>query len=429
MKSIALISMFLFSSLTHAVKLTDYQPFGYEVLFTNPTCREYKYAAPEVANNGQMLTAKPKNVYCKTSDLKASALRPESPQFRLIEWIKDVQTTEIFMAYLSFSNTEVAKELCNAVKRGATLNIVLDNGAADTGEGQENDMAEGLKKCSMKEGLVKVHYRGNEGSLGFAHNKLFVVNPKDAKVFKMVFSSGNMSTGTAIHHENWNFITTSQESYFAQAHQCLMKAVIDHGKSKVEFAAFLTECRGQIKAQEETDIRSYFVPADGTKAFNALKSYALKAKDVDMVAHRFSGKFLTLARDLKKAGKSVKLVTDDDIYWSAKLNVDTGRNTVGESVAVMKLNQEGVAMKFMQTNHAQVLLQHNKFMVMDMGNDKTTVFAGAGNFTSSAVTSNFENFYLIHIPEVTAKFKAQYAKFWNEMATPEELMPRENALP
>lgn len=424
-----LVALFFFSTAAHAVKLTDYQPFQYEVLFTNPICREYKYAAPEVANNGQMLTAKPKNVYCKTSDLKASAARPESPQYRLLEWIKDEKTTEIFMAYLSFSNSEVAKELCNAVKRGATLNIVLDNGAADTGEGQENDMAEGLKKCTTKEGLVKVHYRGNEGSIGFAHNKLFVVNPKDAKVFKMVFSSGNMSSGTAIHHENWNFITTSQASYFAQAHQCLMKAVIEHGKTKADFTAFLTECRGQITAQEETDIRSYFVPADGTKAFNAMKSYALKAKGVEIAAHRFSGKFLSLARELKEAGKTVKLVTDDDIYWSAKLNVDTGRNTVGESLAVMKLKNEGIALKFMQTNHAHVLLQHNKFMVMDMGNDKTTVFAGAGNLTSAAVSSNFENFYLIHIPEVTAKFKTQYAKFWNEMATAEELMPRENALP
>ena len=210
---------------SYATSLSDYRPYKYEVLFTNPLCQQYLYPTPVQANDGSELLGKPKNVYCKPGDLEASAKRPTSPQYRLIEWINDSQTREIFMAYLSFSNKDITEALCGALKKGVKLNIVLDQ---NPDEGDENSAAEGLKKC----GDITIHYRGNRGGLGYAHNKVFIVNPNDTREMKIVFSSGNMSTGTAIHHENWNFITTSPKSYFAQAHLCLKNGMINHGDTK-----------------------------------------------------------------------------------------------------------------------------------------------------------------------------------------------------
>ena len=429
MKKIIFYGLFLLPLSSQANKLSDYQPYKYEVLFTNPACKEYKYSTPVFSNNGDKLFSKPKDVYCKLSDLKASALRENSPQFRLIEWIRAASTKEIFMAYLTFSNNSIAAELCNAVKRGVKVTMVLDNGAGgEDGEPTDNQLAEGLKNCAKgtNSGEFSINYRGNEGGIGFAHNKILAINPNDEKVFRLVFSSGNMSSGTAIHHENWNFITTSQETYFSQAHKCLIKGMLGYGKTKAEFTQFMNECRAGIKTPEESDIKSFFVPADGNKAFLALENVAQRATSIDIVAHRFSGKFITLAKEQSSKNKKVRLITDDDMYWAYKTKTDTCRNTVGEANAVMSLRRE-VEMKFMQTNQAQELLQHNKFIIFQ--GQKPTLWAGAGNLTSAAFQKNYENFYLITIPEVVEAFKTQYSKFWDVMATNWEMMPTEQILP
>src|SRR5262245_30279156 len=61
---------------------------SYDVLFTNPLCREYTYATPvKTANGSATLTAKPKNVYCSHEDVAASAARPTSPQNKLVSWV------------------------------------------------------------------------------------------------------------------------------------------------------------------------------------------------------------------------------------------------------------------------------------------------------------------------------------------------------
>ncbi len=72
-----------------AVKLSDYSPYEFEVLFTNPVCAEYE--------------GKPKDVYCKQADEAASIARKNAPQYRLKEWISDRETKELYLAYLSFS--------------------------------------------------------------------------------------------------------------------------------------------------------------------------------------------------------------------------------------------------------------------------------------------------------------------------------------
>jgi HKD family nuclease len=146
------------------------------------------------------------------------------------------------------------------------------------------------------------------------------------------------------------------------------------------------------------------------------------------VAHRFSGMFSKLTDERLSEGKSMRMVCDDDMYWTVVLNADTGRNTRQEAYKLVELIKNGLEVKYMETNHQSFLLQHNKFMFFELGT-KDAVFAGAGNFTSSAFESNFENFYLITIPEVTKAFSAQFEKFWNEMATEYDKMPKKNVLP
>lgn len=186
---------------------------SYEVLFTNPLCREYKYAQPVKSADGtKTYTAKPKNVYCSRADIPASAARPVSPQNKLLTWIEPLGANdEIFLAYLSFSNRNVSDALCAAAMRGTKITFVLDS---------RGEQADRLEQCG-----ATILLRGHAGSIGYAHNKVVLINPRgDSEHMKMTFSSGNMSSGVVTHHENWHFIEVARDSYFAQAHVCLMDA-------------------------------------------------------------------------------------------------------------------------------------------------------------------------------------------------------------
>lgn len=421
MKILAFLLIALSSDL-FAAKLSELKPFQFEVLFTNPVCKTYNYNRPVITTSGKTLNSKPQNVYCKQADERASVSRKNSPQYRLIEWISERSTKEIYLAYLSFSAKNVVNALCAAVKSGVKLKIVLD------GDGKKlNRDAENLKKCNLSN-LVEVTYRGSKGGLGYAHNKIMIVNP-DSPTTKIVFSSGNMTSGTSTNHENWNFVTTTGKSYFAQAHKCAIDGMIEAGDTKKNFSSFMKNCRENIKAQPETDIKVFFSPVDGKAALNLVTEAGKNASLIEAMSHRFSGAIAELYKNLLEEQKSIRFILDDDIYWSATLNKDIGRNTRFEAYKIFnELVKKGMQTRFLETNQSVYQLQHNKFMIFTF-NNHGAVFNGAGNFTTAAFTKNFENFYYIEIPSVVSAYKAQFKRYFEEMATKAEDMPRDYVLP
>ena len=426
MKMISALVLGILSANSWAVKLSEYKPFQYEALFTNPICANYKYERPVQTESGKTVTQKPKNVYCKASDENTSVSRNVAPQYRLVEWISDVNTKELNLAYLSFSSKNITTALCSAIKRGVKVTMVLDSGENPATPTLNKD-AEGLKKCGAKN-LVSVTYRGSTRGLGYAHNKIMLVNP-GAEVSKVVFSSGNMTGGTSINHENWNFVTTSGSSYFAQVHKCAIDAMITGGESKASFGRDLNNCRSKISALPESDIQVFFSPIDGEKALTKVTEAAYRSRQIEAMSHRFSGRLAELFKGLLNMKKPIKFILDDDIYWSAKRHEDIGRNTRLEAYKIYKeLINAGMETKFLQTNQSIFQLQHNKFMIFtfDYGG---AVFNGAGNFTSAAFTKNFENFYFITIPSVVETYNRQYDAYFDMMATSSGDMPRDYVLP
>lgn len=423
MKFKVLLLLSVVSSNSFAAKLSDYKPFVFEALFTNPVCETYKYDRAIITHSGNTVNSKPDDVYCKPADEAASVARKNSPQYRLVEWISAKDTKEIHLAYLSFSSKNVVNAVCSALKKGVKVKLVLDGG--DSEEVEVNKDAEALKKC----GDISVTYRGSSGGLGYAHNKIMIVNPNDPKVSKIVFSSGNMTSGTSINHENWNFVTTSSQSYFAKAHVCVIDAMIEAGDAKKNFAANLNACRSKIAAKPETDITVYFAPVDGAQALAQVTEAAQKSKLIEAISHRLSGAIAKLFAEMLKGKKDIKFILDDDIYWAEKLKQDVGRNTKLEAFKIYNdLINKGMNTKFLQTNQNVYQLQHNKFMIFTFNNGGA-VFNGAGNMTTAAFTKNFENFYYITIPEVVAAYNAQYDLYFDKMATKAEDMPRDYVLP
>lgn len=422
MKNLFLI-LALLSSTAQAGRLADTPGFEYDLRFTNPLCEEYRYEEPIKSASGGTLIAKPKNAYCKPSDFVASATRPESPQYKLIQWIRDPSTREIFFAYLSFSNSGVAKELCAAIsERNVKVRFIID----DTSEREKADQIMACRpKSGKSEDAPELHIRGHQGGLGYAHNKLFMVNPR-SKLLKIVFSSGNLSSGVALHHENWHFITVDAGTYFGHSHLCLMDGMLRHGKSLDDYRAYIRHCRSETGAEPESDIQAFFIPGDGDAATRAMTRGIQGSSRVWIGAHRFSyGKMLSaLSNKLGSGNVDMRIIVDDDVYWAGMTGDAVGPNEPWEYENVASLAKEGAQVKYMETNHGANLLHHNKFLIFDRA-----VFAGAGNLTGTAFTENFENFYFITIPDVVARFQKQYLRMWDELATAPGNMPSENTLP
>jgi hypothetical protein len=402
----------------------------YSVLFTNPLCREYAYPAGQqvLSNSGEVLTHKPKDVYCGPDDGLASADRDTSPQKKLLEWIKDPETTEIFFAYLSFSNKVVGAEICKAVQeRNVKVTFVLDRetdlGAANT-----------LLACQPGNGdpnlKPRLELRGHDGSIGFAHNKVFMINPRSDKP-RIVFSSGNLSSGVVLHHENWHFLRVPAHTHFAKAHVCLMDGMLDHYRTKQEYSTFIQSCRDAAGVGEESDLKTFLVPGDGGRAGQHVQDGVRSATSLGIAAHRFSYSLLRRELDARFAAGSppeVKLVADDDIWWAGHGSPrDAQPNTSQEYYFVKDLERDGMQVRYMETNNNAHYLHHNKFIVFTMPQGDA-VLAGAGNLTGTAFTDNFENFYWITVPHVVKAMKEQHEHLWS-LATPAQNLPATNVQP
>jgi len=417
----------------------DVQEFGtgpklvfdeYSVLFTNPLCKRYDYAATQevLSNAGERLQHKPENVFCTSSDSAASAARDSSPQKKLLDWISDPQTTEIFFAYLSFSNKVVGAEICKAIQeRNVKVTFVLDRET-------ELDAANTLLACRPGNGdpnlNPRMELRGHDASIGYAHNKVFLINPRSDNP-RIVFSSGNLSSGVVLHHENWHFVRVPGRTHFAKAHVCLMDGMLDHYRTKQEYSGFIKSCRDGAGVGEESDIKTFFVPGDGGRAGQNVQKGIRDATSLGIAAHRFSYSLLRRELDARFAAGSppeVKLVVDDDIWWAGH-GGEHGDfpNTADEYAFVQQLQGDGMQVRYMETNHAARYLHHNKFIVFTTPQGEA-VFTGAGNLTGTAFTDNFENFYWVTIPQVVQAMKQQHAHLWS-LATPEQNLPATNILP
>lgn len=412
-------------------RLADYTPYKYEVLFSDPECGVYKYKATAQVKtkSGKLLIQKPENVYCKNKyDLSRSGSRPTSPQYRIIEWVNDAATKEIFFTYLTFQNKAVKSALCTAAKRGVKIKFVISATA-------DKSAADELVACSPEN--VQMKGRGQEGGLGYAHNKFFIINPNSPLEFKIIFSSGNMTSGPVIHHENWNFITTNSASYFAKSHLCVMNAEWDDsvGRSRKTYVDYVSKCRAEIKSPEEKDIKVFFVPGEGEPEPGITKKTASdfmlngtegfpginNAKKIWIGCHRFLySKMLSAlkSRMLSSNKPEILIVADDDTYYKANdPGFKEGDTQPTEWYNMQNLTKLGAKVKLMETNSSEHQLHHSKYLIFADQDNFKAVFTGSANLTGAAFTTNWENSYYVLIPEVVKAFADHYTYTWDKLAT------------
>ena len=419
---------------------------SYDVLFTNPVCpaRDLDHDVDTVSGD-ETRTQTRENVFCTYDDIGTSAARESSPNYRIREWVGELgEGDEIFMAYLSFSNSAGVNALCEAAARGAKVTIAMDSGQDRT---KLDDLTSNpnCRPAGADENPVTALYLGNDIDVGYQHNKVIIINPHgDSEFMRVAFSSGNFSSGTVTHHENWHFVEAKRDGYFAQSHVCLQQALTDgQGKApagwtepldydgdgvkaadtRAEFTEFMTACQEAIPFPMETDIRPFFIPnINDSRRLKAMFGRGLNlATSVDVAVHRFSLWYVKSALTSRLQNErdfSVRMVADDDIFWlrpwsmsatgqlipgAANSGSKLGDNTDSEAGTIASLwnatqgpgqeqpygdvNQPGTfEIRFMETNSGQHQLHHNKIIIMhDLGGLGTdAVVCGAANFTNDA---------------------------------------------
>ncbi|MBI2895815.1 MAG: hypothetical protein HYY06_19820 [Deltaproteobacteria bacterium] len=428
---------------------------SYDVLFTNPMCGPYDLEEEVGTVGGGTRTTTHENAYCfPQRDSGPSGARPASPLHRLKSWIEATgEGDEIFAAYFSFSNKSVKNALCQAAQRNVKVTFVKDSG-------QDGSAAAEVAQCSPSN--VTILERGNTGDVGYHHNKFLMVNPTQAgpndtadedgtTYVKLVYSSGNMSSGTVLHQENWHFLEVARSSYFTQSHVCVANALRDEGtqayRSRKAFTEYLDNCRASVQAQPESDIGAFFLPdrGDSQELRRRFEAALETASSVDVAAHRFSLFYLQAGlrnRLTSDDDFSARLVADDDLYWLYPREgekQDLGDNMPFENTNVWKLRTAAnddtsrFEARFIETNSDMHLLHHNKFVIARGRADgqPDTVVCGAANFTNDAfwygsdsTKNNFENIYVVQIPHVVQAMERQFDGFWGETEyAPEESHP------
>lgn len=424
--------LFIFSGLSFGASITESDFYKYDVFFTNPICQQYDYSEVVYSNDGTLLNSKPKNVYCKQGDKNFNLEREDSPNYNLRKLINNSDVNKIFLTYLSFSDQSVTEALCSAIEqRNLDVTIIVDS----KNESRASAMAkvEKISKCRAKESALEegelsniptVMTRGNIGGLGYAHNKIIIANFKSQpRKSTIVFSSGNMSSGTVLHHENWHFLTMDTSSFFYQIHQCIKEGMLNHASKKSLFKKFISQCRGAIESEPESDIQVYIVPSDGVEAMNNLTSSMEKAKSIDVAVHRLTHKSFIAGLVKHSSAKKVRLIVDDDIYWAGKLKKNIGSSMPSEAGGMNKIRIAGAQIGYMETNESSRLLHHNKFVIFNNADGTGSVHTGAGNFTHAAFSKNFENYYFIKIPKVVDIFNKQYKYMFEELASHYNKLP------
>ena len=384
-----------------ALPIASLPGYDWEVVPTNPVC------TPTLSY--------PLNAWCFKSDLEKNLLRPHTPDARILHWLSQPDIKKVRLAYLTFSNPRVTAALCELLKKSIPVEIILDNSKA-------SPSIEALHACNSQ--YLRFYPRGNSAGIGFAHNKLTFIERTHSSDLQLVISSGNMTSGTILQHENWHFVQLPQQTHFAALHECLWESLVNSGQSAREFKLAMHRCRLNIDYPPEKGLQSYFIPGDSKVMLTELEKQLQKSDWIVGASHRFNGQLIkNLLGKMLEQQKSVRMIFDDDIYWAHKTRKDFGLNQYMESLVVQELIKKNLEVKYVQTNHQDYLLQHNKFLVWGQ-QEATGVFVGAGNFTNSAFTKNFENFYIITLPEVVQALKNYHDHLWNELGTSPDRMPR-----
>jgi hypothetical protein len=333
-----------------------------DVVFTNPECpsRPYEgFIAPvdvtSLASGGGIQFDPPnvvssttvplrdgqgsrshtrKGTYCFWQDAEATDARPNSVFQKLKAAIESMEhDDQILISTFSFSNRPIASLLCEALGRGASVELVTGSASA---------LAADLASGECRGGVATWRDGSSVSSGRLQHAKFMLLTDSSAGETTVTFQSANLSSGVNLHHENWTFIKAQSDAPFVQRHLCQFAALRDahfnDPQSSIDaFRSAYAGCHGAQPSEPNLAIEPFFVPAttngksDGQRAMEALIHEIEHSEQVDVISHHLTNKKLVgaLIAALGR-GNRVRLIMDDELFWVG--NSAIPRSPTGEAL-------------------------------------------------------------------------------------------------
>ena len=252
-----------------------------------------------------------------------------------------------------------------------------------------------------------------------------MINPRSASP-RIVFSSGNLSSGVVLHHENWHFLRVSAHD-FARAHICLIDGMLDHYKRSKNTR--LHQGVPRLREQgEESDLKTFFVPGDGSRAAGtSRKAFARRrSSDSSPTASR-TASFAASSTDAPEARRpsrsSPSTTTSGGPGTVSNLprTPPTSSSTCRPSAGGRRRPLHGDEQRRRTTSTTTSSWSSD-------GDKATACSRARATSPGTAFSDNFENFYYISVPHVVEAMKAQHEHLWS-LATPAENLPKTNVQP
>ncbi|MBX3034966.1 MAG: phospholipase D family protein [Bdellovibrionaceae bacterium] len=395
------------------------------VRFTNPLCREYVYPAPLPTQSGQLVKAKPKDIFCTRADLPFNLARPDGIYAEITRVLQEPGVARVTFATMTYSHRELTAQLCVLEKRGVQVRLILDGGA-------DKKSAEELIKCGVE--VTPVQWNGH-----LHHNKFILVDylPQTGRASSLVFSSANFSNpGLTINHEMWGFYRPLQPSLVVEQHRCLAEGLIALPTGGQPLAKAFNECRTRAarQIQRPEPLQFFAIPFDSKKLVDILTSQLRSSKIAKMTSNRFSFPAILAAVSLRPAGSpALQAVFDDDLFWMGvrpepALDIEARQEAGGGAFGsdprrIRELEALGAQVRFAETSAGAAQKMHSKYTIFDR-----LVVGGSGNYTASGMTQNFENIYVFNDPFVHQSFLRHFEALWKG-STQRGMMPKANIEP
>ncbi len=368
-------------------------------------------------NRAQCKHGSEPSTFCQEKD-RERVTQESGIEAPLLSWIRDKTVTSVKLSYFTFGSSKIAQALCEeAGTRSLNVEVYLQTEFVSPPEKAQGAYKK-LLDCSLVQPSFKVFGRGSKGWLN--HAKIFFAEGDD--FVRVTSSSANLSgSGISLHYDNWIFLEVPKANPIAVANRCffdsLNKMLAEDGKQdKNLFQKSQSVCPSQVESHH-IKFLTVPAPAKAKRPLDILISLIKDSKQsITIAAHKITSpqsKSFQLVPELVaalKRGVKIRIIFDDDTILKAKAIAGSEALNVSpdEIAGYQALKEAGAEIQFLDTNEKLMTLMHNKFMIFD----DTTVFTGAGNFSSASLTGkNTEQFYILTIPEISQA----YSRAWNEL--------------
>lgn len=350
----------------------------------------------------------------------------------------------IFAAEFSFSDKPIQQKMCELGKKGVKIEIYLDRGSAGDIEFTKDP------NCQLDPTKPNLVGRLLGGFTDFPdwrlhHNKTVYIDVGDGSEVNVNFSSGNLSRfGMSLHMDNWVMMKALPSSNISRATLCLFGGLRAADKKATELGMYsngndfdkdpavmdtyqktINSCYAKNKvvpmgdyekALAQEGIAPFFTPNQGYYAVKALKAQiyrVIKKQSASTpqyiwiaIEHFSKGDIATALQEAGAAGVDVRIVMNSGTVTGA-----TEVASDGQFYKEKLRNKKGIRVMFIETNpdaggNGQQM--HNKFAIFS----GERVFSGAGHYTSSGLSTNFETLYLTQNANLTSQYKQYFEKLW-----------------